>query len=221
MRAFFVLMLAANLLLLGWFMFGQEEQEQVAQPPRPVSGTLTLLSEAAPDLLGEDVADEERDSPSDPPAQSMSRPSAELACYLSQPFDDQRDARQLRDAAGGAAEVQESPESELVGHWVYLPPTDDLAVARETVERLREAGIEDVQVVGEAAYRNAISLGVFSSAERARARQQAMQESGFPAEVGERYRSVTRYRVVLRDRDAERLPSRGQWEPIDCQAVSD
>ncbi|MCH8506642.1 MAG: hypothetical protein LAT50_20330 [Ectothiorhodospiraceae bacterium] len=220
MRAFFILLLLANLLLLGWFMFGHEQPETVAQPPRPVSGSLTLLSEADPDQLQRQVV-EDNDAVPDLSAQPVPTTPPDRACYLSQAFAEQREARQLRDAAGDGAQVQEAPESELIGHWVYLPPADSVAVARENIDQLREAGIEDVGIVGDAAYRNAISLGVFSSAERARARQEAMREAGFAAEVGERYRSVTRYRVVLWDRHPDELPAQGDWEPIDCQAVSD
>jgi SPOR domain len=61
-------------------------------------------------------------------------------------------------------------------YWVYIAPMENRADAEKRIAELKRAGISDFFVVAEAGeWRNAISLGVFSSQEKAQARLQAVK----------------------------------------------
>lgn len=54
------------------------------------------------------------------------------------------------------------------GYWVYLPPRKSLAEAQKKMEELKRLGIEETFILKEnTQWRNAISLGVFSTEEAA------------------------------------------------------
>lgn len=211
MKWLFLLLLAANVALFAWLY--PEGQDPVApQPPRPGPGTLTLLSE-----VGEESGDASTPGFDPDQAQLVGR-----NCHVSRMLDSRAEANALQDRLpDGLAEVEPVEDSRLLGHWVYLPPTDSNGEARAVVQELRDAGLDDVSLVREEAYRNAISLGVFSSEERARQRQQQVADLGVTAELGERYRLGTRYRILARGVPGHSLPAGGGWRVVDCQTVRD
>ncbi|MDN3517024.1 SPOR domain-containing protein [Aquisalimonas lutea] len=233
MRAFCVLLLALNVVvLLVWTLPASDPPP--AQPPRPADGSLQLLDEEQAmrsdvGSTGTDEAttaeasttesaggDSDDDSGSPSPGGTAAR-----ECRVAV-LDQEEAAGNLADAvtdAGGTAEVNTVSGREWVGFWVYLPDPESVDEAQATMDRLAEEGVSDYGYVGgEGEQQHAVSLGVFSTRERAERRQEDVRELGYAAEVAERYRTTSRYRVLARVGSADDLPD-GDWrEAEDCRA---
>lgn len=84
------------------------------------------------------------------------------------------------------------------GYWVYIPPQKTRADVEKKIAQLTERGVKDYFVVQEKGkWLNAISLGVFKSAESAQRYLASLRKKGVrTAKVGER-KSKLRYTVFL------------------------
>ncbi len=207
MKWLFLLMLAANIALFAWH-YPASTRDPEPRPGKPGPGTLTLLSEA----------DAEAGAPEPGPHSRL----ADRACFASQAVDSRDEAAEWQRAMpDGRALVEPMEEVRQLGYWVYLPPMETEAAAEERLEELRERGITDLSLVRQGERRYAISLGVFSSRERARERREQLLDHGVEAEAGERLRRTERYRVVVTGIAADALPADITWSRIDCQATRD
>lgn len=231
MRAFCVLLLALNVVvLLVWTLPASDPPP--SQPPRPADGSLQLLDEeeAMRSDAGSTRTDQgtTSDSSSEDPASGDDgdggSPSpntvAARACYAAT-LDREEAAADLADAvadAGGTARVNAVSEREWIGFWVYLPGPESVDEAQATMDRLAEEGVSDYGYVGgEGEQQHAVSLGVFSTQERAERRQEEVRALGYAAEVTERYRTTSRFRVLAQADSADDLPD-GEWrEAEDCR----
>lgn len=86
------------------------------------------------------------------------------------------------------------------GFWVYLPPFESRNAAKEVETELRARGVRDMFIVTESEQRNAISLGLYSTPERADQRAAEIGRLGFTPRVAERFRDATVYWVDFRER---------------------
>ncbi|MCC5859512.1 MAG: SPOR domain-containing protein [Ectothiorhodospiraceae bacterium] len=207
MKWLLLLMLVANIALFAWH-YPESTRDPEPRPAKPGPGTLTLLSEM--------------DARGGAPEPEHNSRLADRGCFASQALDSRDEATDLQQAvADGRALVAPLEELRQLGHWVYLPPMDSGAAAEARLSELRELGITDVSLVRQEEQRHAISLGVFSSEERARERQEQLLREGVEAETGERLRRTERYRVVVTDITADALPADFAWSSIDCQATRD
>ncbi|MCG8435919.1 MAG: SPOR domain-containing protein, partial [Gammaproteobacteria bacterium] len=77
------------------------------------------------------------------------------------------------------------------GYWVYLPPHASRQEARDNLELLRARGVRDLFVVTGSDQSNAISLGLFSTAQRADQRAAEIGKLGFSPRIAERFRDAT------------------------------
>lgn len=70
------------------------------------------------------------------------------------------------------------------GFWVYVPPAPSRQTALQSIEELKQKGVADYLLIqGEGRWQNAISLGVFSSAEAAQRHLEKMHQKGVGAAV--------------------------------------
>ncbi|MBL1432892.1 MAG: SPOR domain-containing protein [Gammaproteobacteria bacterium] len=67
---------------------------------------------------------------------------------------------------------------EAGGYWVYIP-SDGLRSARKQIAELKRRGINDVALSSESGVRHWVSLGVYTTKERASRRQVALSNIGF------------------------------------------
>lgn len=107
-------------------------------------------------------------------------------CVTLGPVAKQKLADELRvllAESGIQAETRMTRDTSRKGYWVYLAPARNRQAARETVQALKAAGVEDYFVVVTGAQKNAISLGVFSRADLAKRRLKTMKKKGFPAKI--------------------------------------
>jgi len=95
-------------------------------------------------------------------------------------------------------------------HWVIFPPLPSPQSATAKLAELAAAGVRDAFVVKDAAWRNAISLGLYANAEAASRRVGELESKGV---LGTRVelspRQGTDFYFVIRSEDPEALKSLG------------
>ncbi|MFV8835421.1 SPOR domain-containing protein [Aquisalimonas sp.] len=212
MRAFFVLMLLLNVGVFALFTLDARDDPQ-PYPSQPAAGSLRLMSEVPADAPA--PPEPEDDMP------SVATDETGLQCFSVDGLD-RTDAEALAATvrtAGDVARVLEVEERDFVGYWVYVPPHQTMADAQETMAELADEGISDYGYVG-GDDEHAVSLGVFSTRQRAMDRETEIGDLGIETEIGERYRSVTAYRLFVGADDPDTLPP-ADWQPADCQDIED
>lgn len=202
LRALFFLLLALNLGVLAWHAWIQpdrgEETILVDQP-----GEADRLQRLEP--LEQD----------EPPAREAVRPGAdngegerEAEQATAEPFSPagclrvggQAEREPLLALAADlgipAPELETTQAETVVAWWVVLPPgrVDDPG---ETGRRLEARGERDYFVIGTDDMAGGISLGLYSSPERAEARAEAIRALDFRPEIRERTEPRPRYWLNL------------------------
>ena len=186
MRGFFALLLLSNLLFLGgqFWVVHQEMVPVMIIPSHPTTKDegLRLLSELdegarpAPRQMSDHgpkptpvlIQTERRDLVQVPAAEQ-----AAFSCYQSMPLVTLAEAEilQKRLFQLGIRETKRSTvQTTKVNYWVMLRPYENEAKAKEALDMLKEKRIRDLFVVRSGRYENAISLGVYSTLERAEQR---------------------------------------------------
>ena len=199
MRLLFLLLLAANLALFGWWAYyapsdatadpepqrrqvspekirlleGKELKALAATKPAPAAGAAPAAAGACIEWGGFAVAE---------------APKAEQA---------------LAPLALGARLSQRRSE-ETAGWWVFIPPQGNRAAALKKTAELKTLGIEEFFILqDEGKMRWAVSLGVFSSEDAARKHLEVLRAKGVrSAQSGERDTQVVKIWLQLRGADA-------------------
>ena len=160
---------------------------------------------------------------------SAAPPRPLLFCGEIGPFRNRVQARRLEETFGveGKTRVYRRPTMVDTSYWVYRPPLEDRARAREEVARLKEAGIEDLWLMPDGEFRNAISLGLYSRREAAYAHAEMLRNKGFEVEVRPRQKEMERYWLAFTDMPEgmlreleERLPEGVFLEKKVCEQAS-
>lgn len=165
------------------------------------------------------------DPPAAPPEQPAARVSgaaevrpAASVCRAWGPFEAMEAAEaaasQLQ-LAPGSFEVVGSEVGTTAGHLVYVATGGSRRIARRIAGELESHGIESY-VMGGTRLANAVSAGVFSDPERARAQQQRVIDLGYDARVEALERSRRVYHLTARvpaDFEAQ-IPSAGACDDI-------
>jgi hypothetical protein len=179
MRAFFLLVVAANLGFFAWATY--LSPQDATSDPRP------LAQQLDPDKLRILRARE-----ANPPPAPAPEPIAVgvAACIEWGGFALAEAARAetaLEPLALGPRLAQRRSE-ETAGWWVYLPQQANRDAAQKKVGELKKLGVEDYFVVQDAGrWRWAVSLGVFSSEDAAKSRLDALRAKGVQgAQLGAR-----------------------------------
>lgn len=211
MRVLLFLLLLANLGLLAWLawydgdtrlavpagrgdvtperrlvLLGETEERRPDEPATETRQHLAEVQEAPPAVT--DPAGEAADS-TDVPAEK---------CATVGPFErlevaEVVHARMLGD--GRRAVLRESGGQIRSGFWVYLPPFPDRDAAEEVEDELRARNVQDLFIVTGSEQQNAISLGLFSTPERADQRAAEIGRLGLAPRIAERFRDSTVYWV--------------------------
>lgn len=194
MRGFFFLLLLTNVGLFAWQYW--LALENATPPPAPYAGIalksegLKLISELSQEQrpaqrapLTIDERGERRPAAGVEQIEARSSPASEAPtlveagtgnkCFQSSLLADLDEAKRLQARIGklGIKESQRrTVETTKVNYWVKLNPYDSRAKAREAAEILRKNRIKDIFIVRSGRHENAVSLGVFSTRERAEQR---------------------------------------------------
>lgn len=191
MRGFFLLLVLTNILFLGWQFWGVTE-ESGDQPGRDVAmgaGGLQLLSEldrvAYPAQRAHAIITDTTNAMTSTQVQLMTPAQAvadgetseshdtAAVCYRSAPMASLEEASRLQRqlASLGVDEVKRvTVQARKTNYWVILKAYENLDKANEAAAILKANRIRDFFIVRTGQYENAISLGVFSTLERAKLR---------------------------------------------------
>lgn len=156
MKRFFWLLVFINLGLLAYFNIGfilpgKPEIKLTEINPDKIK----LLSQAEIDTLP-------KKTPSLPPTAKI-EPQPVAMCFEWGIFSDaslvkaQNALAKMTLQATAKAENSNQPKR----YWVYLPPAKTIADAQKKAAELKELGVEDLFVVQEDKWKNAISFGIF------------------------------------------------------------
>lgn len=179
MRNIFLVLLLANLLMLGW-VFWVDPEPSTAVKPKGVN-ELAIFRQAGATATESSV-----------PVAASSQ------CLFVGPVPDLNVARQLSvSLADRGIKVQLVPREGRVwlGHWVQIQGFAARELAEEARQRLRKAGLLDAYVMEDGPM-NIINLGVFREQDRAERVMEAARRAGFKAVMRERVRPAAEYWLV-------------------------
>lgn len=193
MRGFFLLLLLTNVATFAWQFYtagGEHNVTDVYRDIAIVNNGLTLISEL-PEGQRPALREPEADEPTAEGALQTQEPAAEIAaqspttsegpqgssarCYRLGEITDKTSAKALVKwlKNNGAESIkQQQQQGKRVTYWVILPAYANRKKANEAAEILSNQRIRDFFIVRNGEHENAISLGVFSTRERAERRYQ-------------------------------------------------
>ncbi|MCG5525615.1 SPOR domain-containing protein [Ectothiorhodospira haloalkaliphila] len=212
MRALFALLVLLNLGYLGFVLWRDA-------PPSPSALTSPVSIERPGVPLLQRLGEEQ------PPPPGSQVQSGTWGCFSLGPFDDDLAARQALlawEAAGAQGLIRTAEASRPASYWVILPPENGLQGAEAARERLNDEGVGDHYIITEGEHEHGLSLGLFSSPERAQRRQEQIRALGLAPTVITRYRDRTVHWVDLemhRALDADERPTVEpglQWRARAC-----
>lgn len=205
MKALLMLLLLLNFGFFAWQHWYGEESADPFSAGRPVGNDtaprIVLVDEAEPEAL---AAAGGQPSVQAPPEERPTPPSREgasppvMTCATLGPFEERDIAEMVQRRLGEAgfrSALRESGGQIRSGFWVYLPPFPSRDAAEATEDELRAKGVHDLFIVSGSDQQNAISLGLFSTPERADQRAAEIGRLGFSPRVAERFRDATVYWV--------------------------
>jgi hypothetical protein len=110
-------------------------------------------------------------------------------------------AEEVVGALAGGLKISQRRVDDATRWWVYIPPLPTRAAANQRVAELKKQGVGDSSLISDdAVWRNAISLGVFSSEDAASRRLEELTRRGVRgAQVAPREGRGARVYVQLRD----------------------
>jgi hypothetical protein len=88
-------------------------------------------------------------------------------------------AVQALEPLGLGTKLAQRKQEDVAGFWVYIPPLASRPAATQKAAELKRLGVGEYFVISDdPKWRNAISLGIFKTAEAASARLDALREKG-------------------------------------------
>jgi hypothetical protein len=224
MKALFLALLLANLIVLAWTQW-----HAPAKPAAPAAAmspvpTLQLAAENAPQSEPRqptvaEPPDTTPQPPAEPPRGSTSPPQSSAAlindvarCISLGPFRDLAEASQASSTmrtSGYAPRTRLAQGDVWAGLWVYLTDLPSRAEAQRAMSVLKQKGIADAYIMPAADQTNVISLGIFSEPQRAQRRAEEVKALGFTPSIADRTRKDTVYwiDIDLKPTDAMVNPS--------------
>jgi hypothetical protein len=192
-RAVFLVLLSANLLFLAWARWIDSPRDAGAQDSLSRLPRLQLVTDSPagskPTSALSNVGSALRANLAT--AERTSFQTAELAqtCTSVGPFNDIASAAR---AAGlltqrGFHLQQRAEEGETIeGYWVFVGGMQSDEDVAQVVGRLEKSGFTDAHVMRNYSTNRRVSLGMFSTRERAEKRAGAVRNMGLQPEIGER-----------------------------------
>lgn len=186
MRNLFLVLLFANLVYFFWARWVST----------PTVETGVILHKEADLVPLAELAPRRPDAPAAP------------VCLSVGPFEDQAAAEialvNLTDADVDAA-LRTAAGQVFIGHWVQVVNIDDRAQANRELKKLKDGGIAEAYIVGDAASGFGISLGLFSELPRAERVLEQAQALGASANITDRTRDGDVHWLDVKTADPTRL----------------
>lgn len=202
MRAFFLLLLLANVGFFAWANFYSEGDTQ--SDPRP------LARQVAPEKLRVLPANAPLNTPpalsapSKPPPEGIaSAPGKTCVEWGSFAAADAARATNALAPLALGARLQQRQADENAGWWVFMPPRGGRQEAQKKAAELKALGVDEYFIVQEEGpMRFAVSLGVFKTETAATNRMEALRAKGVKtALVGARETALPRIWFQVRQAD--------------------
>jgi hypothetical protein len=200
MRALFLLLVAANLGLFAWSRYyaapdGASDPEPARRQVKPE--TIRLL--AGPELAGLPLL-----KPRPPAEGTPGTVSGSCVEWGGFSVAEAPRAEQALEPLALGPRLSQRRSEEKAGWWVFIPPQGNRPAAQKKTAELKALGIDDYFILQEENnMRWAVSLGVFSSEDAAKARLEALRAKGVrSAQTGERDTQVTKIWLQARGADA-------------------
>jgi len=190
-RAIFLTLLACNLLFLAWARWIDSPRDPAIQTDRLSKlPRLQLVTDSPPG--SKPTADQS--APGDslaavPQRTSLDLPDLRQSCTSVGPFNDIASAAR---AAGlltqrGFTLHQRAEEGETIeGYWVFVSGLQSDDDTTRLITRLEKSGFTDAHVMKNYSTNRRVSVGMFSTRERAEKRAAAVRNIGLEPEIGER-----------------------------------
>ena len=192
LKLMIIVLLAANLLLLGL---------EASKPPPTIGNGQEAGATQADPLPGIRLLSELVDDANQHIRQ----------CFTVGPFEGRPTVDAIVQMLGAYTSKLSSRETVAFvdrGYWVYLPPYADQPAARQAVKVLYDAGFEDVSIIRNGKFDNAISLGYFIGQSNAMMRKNQVRAMGFEAQARIQREDETRYWVDYEQRAGVAYASR-------------
>ncbi|MBS0431677.1 MAG: SPOR domain-containing protein [Proteobacteria bacterium] len=189
-RLLFVLLVALNIGVAAWLLFGHAPAPSWPPATDPGVPELKLLSERA----GDQPAAAKPQGPL-PPANEA---AADDHCQSLGPFPTQVDMRAAMQALTPHVpriQFREEEAHQSRGFWVYLPALSSRDAALATARSLSARNVRDYYVVTAGDQQNTISLGLFHDRGNAERRKAEIAALGFNAQMNERVETLPVYWV--------------------------
>ena len=179
LRILVISLFVANLLLLAF----QEDKPEV-EPETKASTTVERKSDVPTiHLFSEMIVDQ-------------GLLTGNRRCFSLGPFhsiEDRDDTHaRLIDVSSGISERETQALVEK-GYWVFMPPYASLLIANQELLSLQALGLEDIGVIYDGEWKNAISLGYFLRQENAARRKKGLEDKGYAPLIRVQRQSESRY----------------------------
>jgi hypothetical protein len=203
MRALFLLLIAANLALFAWSRYyAAPDGASDPEPSRRQVSPEKIRLLAGNELAGLPLL---KPKPSAEPGAAPGTAGAG-SCVEWGGFSvaEAPRAEQVLEPLALGARLSQRRSEEKAGWWVFIPPQGNRPAAQKKTAELKALGIDDYFILQEeGSMRWAVSLGVFSSEDAAKARLEALRAKGVrSAQTGERDTQVSKIWFQLRGGDA-------------------
>lgn len=192
MKGFFLLLLVTNVGFISWQFFAEGVREakepyagivrendglrllsELAEAERPAARKALQLDEQTVKAARSKIEQTEPVAPREKQPVVSTQSGVTVECYQSSLLASLGEAKSLQASLNqlGIKNSQRSTvETTNVNYWVKLQPYKNRAKAHEAAELLRKNRVKDFFIVRSGRHENAISLGVFSTRERAEKR---------------------------------------------------
>ena len=203
MRALFLIVLAANLLFLAWARWIDSPRDAASQDSLARLPRLQLVTEPSPGRKPTSFGTPLPQSDAlmtTIERTSLRTPGPMQNCTSVGPFNDITSAAR---AAGlltqrGFSLRQRAEEGETIeGYWVFVDGMQSDDEVQRVFARLEKSGFTDAHVMKNytTTHNRRVSVGMFTSPERAEKRAEAIRDMGLQPEIGERQFPGTVYWV--------------------------
>ncbi len=228
MRSLFILLVIINVSYLLWGVVFSDEPV-IDVPKQQITGkeALILLSER-PGEIKTQVAVRAENPPTsimkddnDNTEDKQEQPSVSKSCFSLGPIIDDELLESIENKLeeNGFKPTQKSiTDTEPKSYWVYLSPSNTMEEAFDLADDLKFENIGDFFVIETGENKRAISLGLYSSFNRANRRKSQLVDLGFRAQIKTRYKEVTRYWLDIQQ-TSENLLEDELWQSSDKDIV--
>lgn len=179
LRILVISLFVANLLLLAF----QEDKPEV-EPETKASTTVERKSDVPTIHLFSEMIEDQ------------GLLTGNRRCFSLGPFhsiEDRDDTHaRLIDVSSGISERETQALVEK-GYWVFMPPYASLLIANQELLSLQALGLEDIGVIYDGEWKNAISLGYFLRQENAARRKKGLEDKGYAPLIRVQRQSESRY----------------------------